>query len=102
MLKGDGWAKTEKNLQACMHMIMDSFLVLVSAVLLVSCINSCASHGGDLVVLTTADRLREEIRSQLCYDSWLYSQSSCYILQGDTGAGPRLSLRTLLDQRNRQ
>ena len=53
------------HLQACMHMIMDSFLVLVSAVLLVSCIKSCASHGGDLVVLTTADRLREEIRSQL-------------------------------------
>ena len=53
------------HLQACMYMIMGSFLVLVSAVLLVSCIKSCASHGSDLVVLTTADRLREEIRSQL-------------------------------------
>ena len=38
---------------------------VISAVLLVSCITSSASHGSDLVVLTTADRLREEIRSQL-------------------------------------
>ena len=44
---------------------MDSFLAPVSAVLLLSCLTSCAGHGSDLVVLTTADRLREEIRSQL-------------------------------------
>ena len=40
-------------------------LALVSTLLLVFGITSCASHGSDLVVLTTADRLREEIRSQL-------------------------------------
>ena len=40
-------------------------LALVSTLFLVFGIASCASHGGDLVVLTTADRLREEIRSQL-------------------------------------
>ena len=44
---------------------MASSFVLVSAVLLVYCITVCTSHDSDLVVLTTADRLREEIRSQL-------------------------------------
>ena len=46
---------------------MASSVVLVSAVLLVlyNCITVCTSHDSDLVVLTTADRLREEIRSQL-------------------------------------
>ena len=44
---------------------MASSLVLVSAVLPVYCITVCTSHDSDLVVLTTADRLREEIRSQL-------------------------------------
>ena len=46
-------------------MIMDLPTGLVCTVLLLSCITSCAGHGSDLVVLTTADRLREEIRSQL-------------------------------------
>ena len=41
-------------------------LVWVSAVLLVYyCTGVCASQESDLVVLTTASRLREEIRSQL-------------------------------------
>ena len=40
-------------------------LALVSTLLLVFGIMFCTSHGSDLVVLTTADRLREEIRSQL-------------------------------------
>ena len=41
-------------------------LTLVSAVLLVYyCTGVCASQESDLVVLTTASRLREEIRSQL-------------------------------------
>ena len=44
---------------------MASSLVLVSAVLLVYCITVCTSHDSGLVVQTTADRLREEIRSQL-------------------------------------
>ena len=44
---------------------MASFFVSAVAVLLVSCLTSCASHGSDLVVLTTADRLRDVIRSQL-------------------------------------
>ena len=44
---------------------MASSFVVVSAVLLVYCITVCTSHDSDLVVLTTADRLREEIRSQL-------------------------------------
>ena len=44
---------------------MASSFVLVTAVLLVYCITVCTSHDSDLVVLTTADRLREEIRSQL-------------------------------------
>ena len=44
---------------------MASSFVHVTAVLLVYCITVCTSHDSDLVVLTTADRLREEIRSQL-------------------------------------
>ena len=42
-----------------------AFLVLFSVVLLVYCTGVCASQESDLVVLTTAGRLREEIKSQL-------------------------------------
>ena len=45
--------------------LLVDMLVPAVAVLLVSIIVSSAGHGSDLVVLTTADRLREEIRSQL-------------------------------------
>ena len=42
-----------------------AFLALFSVVLLVYCTGVCASQESDLVVLTTASRLREEIKSQL-------------------------------------
>ena len=42
-----------------------AFLALFSVVLLVYCTGVCASQESDLVVLITASRLREEIRSQL-------------------------------------
>ena len=42
-----------------------TYLSMVVAVLLVYCTELCASQESDLVVLTTASRLREEIRSQL-------------------------------------
>ena len=43
-----------------------TYLVLISPVLLtIYCAGVCASEDNDLVVLTTASRLREEIRSQL-------------------------------------
>ena len=42
-----------------------AFLGLFSVVLLVYCTGVCASQENDLVVLTTASRLREEIKSQL-------------------------------------
>ena len=44
---------------------MAILLALFSVVLLVYCTGVCASQESDLVVLTTASRLREEIRSQL-------------------------------------
>ena len=42
-----------------------AFFALFSVVLLVYCTGVCASQESDLVVLTTASRLREEIKSQL-------------------------------------
>ena len=42
-----------------------AFLALFSVVLLVYCTGVCASQESDLVVLTTASRLREEIRSEM-------------------------------------
>ena len=42
-----------------------AFLALFSVVLLVYCTGVCASQESDLVVLITASRLREEIKSQL-------------------------------------
>ena len=42
-----------------------AFLALFSVVLLVYCTGVCASQESDLIVLTTASRLREEIKSQL-------------------------------------
>ena len=44
---------------------MAILLALFSVVLLVYCTGVCASQESDLVVLTTASRLREEIKSQL-------------------------------------
>ena len=41
------------------------FLALFSVVLLVYCTGVCASQESDLVVLTTASRLREEIKSEV-------------------------------------
>ena len=42
-----------------------AFLALFTVVLLVYCTGVCTSQESDLVVLTTASRLREEIKSQL-------------------------------------
>ena len=42
-----------------------AFLAMFSVVLLVYCTGVCASQESDLVVLTTASRLRKEIKSQL-------------------------------------
>ena len=49
----------------CITFVMAILLALFSVVLLVYCTGVCASQESDLVVLTTASGLREEIKSQL-------------------------------------
>ena len=78
-------------------------IVLVSVVLMVYSTAVCACEENDLVVLTTASQLREEIRSELNQAGnflRLHSQSPSLLLQKYSPAGPTVSLRSLLDQWN--
>ena len=50
-----------------------AFLALFSVVLLVYCTGVCASQESDLVVLTTASRLREEIKSEVNGKNYAYT-----------------------------